>query len=53
MKELFKKSELWKVKETVEKNPDIAAWRATDECKMLVNNSIACYAQTAPPGDKV
>ncbi|KAI8357577.1 hypothetical protein B0O80DRAFT_424590 [Mortierella sp. GBAus27b] len=45
--ELFKKSELWKVKEVVEKHPDIAAWRATDECQMLAKGSIACYAQTA------
>ncbi|KAF9360494.1 hypothetical protein BGX34_007746 [Mortierella sp. NVP85] len=46
---LLQKSELWKVKETVEKNPDIAAWRGSIESKMLVNGSLACYAQTAVP----
>ncbi|KAG0367713.1 hypothetical protein BGZ54_003391 [Gamsiella multidivaricata] len=45
----FKKcTELWKVKETVEQNPEIAAWRATDECKALVKGSIYCYSHTAP-----
>ncbi|ORZ28813.1 hypothetical protein BCR41DRAFT_344113 [Lobosporangium transversale] len=47
---LFQRSDaLWKVKEIVEQNPEIAAWRATEECKMLQNRSIACYAQTAVP----
>ena len=43
---MFQKSELWKVKEAVEKNPEIAAWRATDEYKATVNGSIQMYACT-------
>jgi len=49
---LFQKSELWKVKEAVEKNPEIAAWRATDEYKATVNGSIQVYACTAVPKDE-
>ncbi|KAI1318319.1 Glutathione S-transferase S1 [Mortierella claussenii] len=46
----FQKSELlWKVKEMVEQNQEIAAWRNSEECKMLAQSSITCYAQTAAP----
>ncbi|KAF9962915.1 hypothetical protein BGZ65_007223 [Modicella reniformis] len=45
---MFQKSELlWRVKDIVELDPRIAAWRATDECKVLVQGSIAVYAQTS------
>ncbi|KAF9361804.1 hypothetical protein BGX26_011799 [Mortierella sp. AD094] len=49
MAEFEKSEELMKVKKAVEQNPDIVAWRATEECKALVQGSIACYAQTAVP----
>ncbi|KAG0306725.1 hypothetical protein BGZ98_001829 [Dissophora globulifera] len=45
--EFMKSKELWKVKETVEQNAEIAAWRATEEYKVLAYGSVACYAQTA------
>ncbi|KAF9995409.1 Glutathione S-transferase S1 [Entomortierella chlamydospora] len=47
--EFEKSEELMKVKKVVEQNPEIAAWRATEECKALAQGSIACYAQTAVP----
>jgi hypothetical protein len=49
---LFQKSELWKVKEKVEKNAEIAAWRATEECKKLAATSVIVYANSAPPKDE-
>ncbi|KAF8937348.1 hypothetical protein EDD21DRAFT_423606 [Dissophora ornata] len=46
----FQKSKtLWKVKEVVEQNAEISAWRATDECKALASGSVAVYARTAVP----
>ncbi|KAG0332213.1 hypothetical protein BG004_001349, partial [Podila humilis] len=50
---LFKNSpEIWKVKEEVEKNPTIAAWRQTDEWKELNDGSINIYSKTAPPAEE-
>ena len=49
----FAKSELLsKVRDTVERNPEIAAWRATDEWKGLVHGSIQSYSITAVPQDE-
>ncbi|KAG0203493.1 hypothetical protein BGX28_004246 [Mortierella sp. GBA30] len=47
--EFQKSAAIWKVKETVETNPDIAAWRATEECEALVQGSINGYKETAVP----
>ncbi|KAG0056021.1 hypothetical protein BGZ83_006634 [Gryganskiella cystojenkinii] len=47
---MFQKSEaIWKVKETVEKNAEIAAWKSTEECKAFSDMSVTCYAVTAVP----
>ncbi|KAK3834662.1 MAG: hypothetical protein JOS17DRAFT_737375 [Linnemannia elongata] len=49
----FKKSELiMKVRERVEANPEIAAWRKSEDWKRLNAGSIAYYADSAPPGYK-
>ncbi|GJJ74855.1 hypothetical protein EMPS_07213 [Entomortierella parvispora] len=48
---LFQKSELWKVKENVEKNPDIAVWRASEEFKQCFDGSVKIYSITAVPKD--
>ncbi|KAF9289216.1 hypothetical protein BGZ68_009815 [Mortierella alpina] len=46
----FQKCEaIWKVKEAVDSQPDIAAWRASDECKAFVEGSIKHYMSTAVP----
>ncbi|ORZ28917.1 hypothetical protein BCR41DRAFT_391332 [Lobosporangium transversale] len=46
----FQNSELlWRVKESVERGPNIAAWRATDEFKTFAQGSIDIYARSAPP----
>ncbi|KAF9088153.1 hypothetical protein BGX23_007596 [Mortierella sp. AD031] len=48
----FAKSELFnKVRANVEKNPEIAAWRASEEWKILVQKAIDNYAVTLPPKD--
>ncbi|KAF9361803.1 Glutathione S-transferase S1 [Mortierella sp. AD094] len=49
MAEFEKSEELMKVKKAVEQNPDIAAWRASDECKKLVQGSAIGYAKSAVP----
>ncbi|KAF9297982.1 Glutathione S-transferase S1 [Mortierella antarctica] len=50
---IFKTSELlWKVKEEVEKNPEIAAWRQTEEWKRFDRYSVEVYSVTAPPADE-
>ncbi|KAG9066577.1 Glutathione S-transferase S1 [Linnemannia hyalina] len=49
----FKKSELiMKVRERVEANPEIAAWRKSEDWKRFNAGSIAIYADSAPPGYK-
>ncbi|KAG0291252.1 hypothetical protein BGZ97_005950, partial [Linnemannia gamsii] len=49
----FKKSELiMKVRERVEANPEIAAWKASAEWKRFNQGSIDMYADSAPPGYK-
>ncbi|KAF9968874.1 Glutathione S-transferase S1 [Mortierella alpina] len=46
----FRTSEaIWKVKEAVERQPDIAAWRASAECEVFVQGSINYYKCTAVP----
>ncbi|KAG0215951.1 Glutathione S-transferase S1 [Mortierella sp. GBA30] len=46
--EFFKASPLiWKVCETARENPEIAAWRNTDEFKKLVEGGKALYSVTA------
>ncbi|KAH7052496.1 hypothetical protein BKA57DRAFT_490769 [Linnemannia elongata] len=46
----FAKSELLsKVRENVEANPEIAAWRSTDEWKQLAHQSVVGYSITAVP----
>lgn len=49
----FAKSELLsKVRENVEANPEIAAWRSTDEWKQLAHQSVIGYSITAVPEEK-
>ncbi|KAF9142223.1 hypothetical protein BGX30_003154 [Mortierella sp. GBA39] len=49
----FKKSELiMKVRERVEANPEIAAWRKSEDWKRFNAGSIAYYVDSAPPGYK-
>jgi hypothetical protein len=46
----FAKSELLtKVRENVERNPEIAAWRASEEWKKFEEGSIRTYEVTRPP----
>ncbi|KAF9572267.1 Glutathione S-transferase S1 [Mortierella alpina] len=46
----FRKCEtIWKVKEKVDRQPDIAAWRASAEYKEFVQGSIDHYKSTAVP----
>ncbi|KAF9207489.1 Glutathione S-transferase S1 [Haplosporangium sp. Z 27] len=47
--EFQKSEELMRVKKAVEQNPRITNWRASEECKVLAQGSIVCYAQTAVP----
>ncbi|KAF9933087.1 Glutathione S-transferase S1 [Linnemannia zychae] len=48
----FAKSELLsKVREKVEGNPEIAAWRASDDWKKYVQGSIELYSVTRPKDD--
>lgn len=50
---MFKNSALlWKVKNEVEKNSEIAAWRKTDEWKQFDKYSVEVYSVTAPPADE-
>ncbi|KAK3844607.1 MAG: hypothetical protein J3R72DRAFT_438393 [Linnemannia gamsii] len=47
---VFAKSELLsKVRENVERNPEIAAWRSTGEWRALVDSSVRGYSITAVP----
>jgi hypothetical protein len=46
----FAKSELLsKVRENVEGNPEIAAWRSTEEWRQLAHQSVVGYSITAVP----
>ncbi|KAG0012629.1 hypothetical protein BGZ80_011615 [Entomortierella chlamydospora] len=51
MAEFEKSEELMKVRKAVERNPDIAAWRASDECRKLVQGSIIGYGKSTVPGN--
>ncbi|KAF9197519.1 hypothetical protein BGZ49_002003 [Haplosporangium sp. Z 27] len=49
----FKRYEsIWKVKETVDNVPEIAAWRATPEFKKYEVQSVGWYADLIVPGDE-
>ncbi|KAG0228022.1 hypothetical protein B0O80DRAFT_425886 [Mortierella sp. GBAus27b] len=53
VEEHFKKCEpVWKVHETVEKDPILAAWRKTDEFKKYEAASIKWYTSLGVPGEE-
>ncbi|KAF9959720.1 hypothetical protein BGZ72_008967 [Mortierella alpina] len=47
--EFRKCKSIWKVKETVDSQPDIAAWRASAEWKVFAQGAINHYMSTAAP----
>lgn len=50
---MFQKSRaIWAVKEMVEKNPEIAAWKSTEECKAISAKSVTFYAASAVPKEE-
>ncbi|KAF9360452.1 Glutathione S-transferase S1 [Mortierella sp. AD094] len=49
----FKKYEaVWKVKETVDKVPEVIAWRATDKFKEYEKGSVRWYNRLVVPGEE-
>ncbi|KAF9207490.1 Glutathione S-transferase S1 [Haplosporangium sp. Z 27] len=50
--EFEKSEELMRVRKNVEQNPDIAAWRNSEEWAMLVQGSLEGYAHSAAPEDQ-